>query len=87
MRKTCKIKRGNFFSSCNVFVFPVTYRNGWVDVWGLIANESIQHGKPVVATKAVGSVYKLIFEGQNGFVVGTRRYTGFSICNRKSEQG
>lgn len=62
-------KRGDFFSSCNVFVFPATYRNGWVDVWGLTVNEAIQHGKPVVATKAVGSAYELIFEGQNGFVV------------------
>jgi glycosyltransferase involved in cell wall biosynthesis len=59
--------RGNFFEQCDVFVYPVTYYKGWVDVWGLTINEAIQHGKIVIATDAVGSAYDLIESGVNGF--------------------
>lgn len=62
-------KRADFFICCDVFVFPATYRGGCVDVWGLTINEAIQHGKPVVATEAVGSAFELIAEGENGFLV------------------
>ena len=59
--------RGIFFSNCDIFVFPATFRNGCVDVWGLTVNEAIQHGKVVIATDAVGSAYELIYNGKNGF--------------------
>lgn len=61
--------RGNYFSQCDIFIYPVTYRTGWVDVWGLTLNEAIQHGKVVIATDAVGSAYDLIEEGVNGYRV------------------
>lgn len=61
--------RGNYFSQCDIFVYPVTYFKGWVDVWGLTINEAIQHGKPIVATDAVGSAYELIENGVNGYRV------------------
>ena len=59
--------RGNYFSQCNIFVYPVTYFKGRVDVWGLTINEAIQHGKIVIATDAVGSAYELIENGINGY--------------------
>lgn len=61
--------RGNYFSQCDIFVYPVSYYKGWVDVWGLTVNEAIQHGKPVIATNAVGSAYELIKHGVNGFML------------------
>ena len=61
--------RGNYFAQCDIFVYPVTYYLGWVDVWGLTLNEAIQHGKIVIATDAVGSAYELIEDGVNGFRV------------------
>lgn len=62
-------ERGNFFKQCNIFVYPVTYFKGRVDVWGLTVNEAIQHGKVVIATDAVGSAYELIKDGVNGYRV------------------
>lgn len=61
--------RENYFSQCDIFVYPVTYYKGWVDVWGLTVNEAIQHGKIVIATDAVGSAYELIENGVNGYRV------------------
>lgn len=61
--------RGNYFSQCDIFVYPVTYYKGTVDVWGLTLNEAIQHGKILIATDAVGSAYELIVEGINGYRV------------------
>ena len=61
--------RGNYFSQCNIFVYPVTYFKGRVDVWGLTINEAIQHGKIVIATDAVGSAYELIENGINGYQI------------------
>lgn len=61
--------RGNYFSQCDIFVYPVTYFKGRVDVWGLTLNEAIQHGKIVIATEAVGSAYELIENGVNGYQI------------------
>lgn len=61
------LKRGNYFEQCDVFVYPVTYYKGRVDVWGLAINEAIQHGKVIIATHAVGSAYELIEDNKNGY--------------------
>ena len=39
------------------------------EVWGLVVNESLASGVPVVTTSAVGSGPDLIKEGWNGFIV------------------
>lgn len=62
-------ERGNYFKQCDIFVYPVTYYKGRVDVWGLTLNEAIQHGKVLIATDAVGSAYELIEDGVNGYRV------------------
>lgn len=62
-------KRKNYFSQCDVFVFPCTFRGGWVDVWGLTNNEAMQYGKPVISTFAVGSAIDLIKPGINGYII------------------
>ena len=60
-------ERGNYFEQCDIFVYPVNYWTGWVDVWGLTINEAVQHGKVVITTDAVGSAYELIENGVNGY--------------------
>jgi glycosyltransferase involved in cell wall biosynthesis len=40
--------------------------------WGLVLNEAMQFGKPVIATEAVGAAYDLIEEPRNGFLVPER---------------
>ena len=59
--------RGNYFKQCDIFVYPVIYYKGRVDVWGLTLIEAIQYGKVIIATDAVGSSYELIEDGVNGF--------------------
>jgi glycosyltransferase involved in cell wall biosynthesis len=45
-------------------VLPARY-----EVWGLVVNEALAHGIPVVATDRVGAVDDLISDGVNGVVV------------------
>ena len=59
--------RGYYFQQCDIFVYPVIYYRGRVDVWGLTLNEAIQYGKVIIATEAVGSSYELIENNVNGF--------------------
>lgn len=59
--------RENLYKQCDVFVYPVTYRGGWVDVWGLTLNEALQHGRVLLASHAVGSAWNLIENGVNGW--------------------
>lgn len=57
-----------YFLICNVFVLPsITYVIG--EAWGLVLNEAMQFGKPVISTDAVGAAYDLIENGINGFMV------------------
>jgi len=52
----------------DVFVMPgITYRIA--EPWGLVLNEAMSFGKPVIATDAVGAAYELIRDGVNGFMV------------------
>lgn len=60
---------GFYYSICDVFVLPSTFRNYDAECWGLVLNEAMAFGKPVVSTDAVGGAYDLIKEGVNGFMV------------------
>lgn len=54
----------DYYIAADVFAFPTRE-----DIWGLVLNEAISYGLPVVSsTKAVAS-YELIREGENGFLV------------------
>lgn len=56
---------------CDVFVLPgINYVTG--EPWGLVLNEAMQFGKPVISTDAVGAAHDLIEEGINGFMVPER---------------
>ncbi len=48
----------------DVFVLAST-----IEPWGLVVNEAMACGLPVIASDRVGSVDDLVLEGQNGFVV------------------
>lgn len=53
-----------YYSLCNLFVLPASD-----EPWGLVLNEAMQFGKPVIATDGVGAAYDLIKDGVNGFMV------------------
>lgn len=57
-----------YYAIADVFVLPsITYGLG--EPWGLVLNEAMQFGKPVISTDAVGAAYDLIEDGVNGFMV------------------
>jgi glycosyltransferase involved in cell wall biosynthesis len=62
--KCAKNKVLEYLKVSNVFVFPSRE-----DIWGLVLNEAIAYGLPVISTKQVGSAYSLIDHGQNGYLI------------------
>jgi glycosyltransferase involved in cell wall biosynthesis len=55
------------YREADALVFPSLY-----DVWGLVVNEALAHGLPVIASDQVGAVDDLIEPGVNGLVVPAR---------------
>ena len=53
----------DLFASADVFVLP-----SLVDCWGLVVNEALHHGVPVVTTTAVGA-RELVADGRAGMLV------------------
>ena len=60
---------GYYYNLCDVFVLPSTFRDNDADCWGLVLNEVMFYGKPVISTTAVGGAYDLIKDGINGYRV------------------
>jgi glycosyltransferase involved in cell wall biosynthesis len=61
-----------FYSLCNVFVLPsisMPYSAPCNESWGLVINEAMSMGKPVITTTAAGAADDLVINGINGFVV------------------
>jgi len=52
-----------FYAIADVFVLPSED-----EPWGLVLNEAMCFGLPVIATDQVGAAYDLIRHGENGFV-------------------
>jgi poly(glycerol-phosphate) alpha-glucosyltransferase len=52
------------FSRADVFVLPSRY-----DGWGVVVNQAIGAGLPVICSDAVGAGYDLVESGRNGFRV------------------
>lgn len=53
-----------FYTISDLFVFPTLK-----DVWGLVVNEAMCCGLPVISTKAAGSSVDMIITGENGYIV------------------
>ena len=51
------------FAACDVFVLPSEE-----EPWGLIVNEAMAAGLPIVASRDVGAVADLVHDGENGHV-------------------
>jgi len=52
-----------FFARCEAFVLPSTREE-----WGLVVNEAMACGAPVIVSNRVGSHFDLVRDGGNGFV-------------------
>jgi len=64
----------SYYRMCDVFVLPARFVRDSVpsEAWGLVLNEVMSVGKPVVATDAVAGAFDLVEDGKNGFIVENR---------------
>src|SRR2546430_3298455 len=53
----------SFYDLCDVFVLPSTS-----EPWGLVVNEAMAAGRPVVVSDQVGCARDLVQNGLNGFI-------------------
>jgi glycosyltransferase involved in cell wall biosynthesis len=53
-----------YYAIADLFVLP-SYR----DVWGMVINEAMVCGLPIITTSEVGAATDLVREGENGFVI------------------
>ena len=56
------------YADSDVLVLPSRY-----EVWGLVINEALEHGLPIIATEGVGAVDDLVLDEVNGYVTRTGR--------------
>ncbi|NJN73121.1 MAG: glycosyltransferase family 4 protein [Limnothrix sp. RL_2_0] len=52
-----------FFQQADIFILPSRY-----DGWGVVVNQALGAGLPIVCSDAVGSAPDLVEAGQNGFI-------------------
>jgi glycosyltransferase involved in cell wall biosynthesis len=64
------IELRNLYAACDVLVVPSIATPTFREPWGLVVNEAMNQGLPVIATDAVGAVAGgLVRDGHNGLVV------------------
>lgn len=54
----------NYYMAADLFVLPSRE-----DIWGLVINEAMGYGVPVIATNQCGAALEMIEEGRNGAIV------------------
>jgi glycosyltransferase involved in cell wall biosynthesis len=54
----------SYYSKCKVLLFPTS-----LDTWGVVANEALSVGVPVIISPNAGAANDLIISGKNGFVL------------------
>jgi glycosyltransferase involved in cell wall biosynthesis len=52
-----------FYDLCDIFVLPSER-----EPWGLVVNEAMNAGKPIVASDAIGAARDLVLDGRSGYV-------------------
>jgi len=65
------------YAACDVFVLPSE-----AEPWGLVVNEAMCAGLPIVAARGVGSAADLVLPGENGAIFDARDIDGLAACLR-----
>lgn len=68
----------SFYHSCNVLILPSLY-----EPWGLVINEAMTAGLPVLVSTAVGARYDLVDKKNTGFVFDPTKPDTLLKCMRK----
>jgi glycosyltransferase involved in cell wall biosynthesis len=61
-----------FYKNCDLVVLPSVWLPYHCEAWGMVLNEAMQFGKPIITTDAVGAAPDLVQNGVNGFIVKNR---------------
>jgi glycosyltransferase involved in cell wall biosynthesis len=64
--------KGSIYSLGSFVVIPSIKTSITAEIWGMVLNEAMSLGKPVIATDAVGGAFDMIMNGFNGFIVKER---------------
>jgi glycosyltransferase involved in cell wall biosynthesis len=67
-----------FYDLCNIFVLPSIH-----ETWGLIVNEVMNAGRPIIVTDQVGCQPDLVHDGLNGFVYPALDVDALTVCLRR----
>jgi len=59
-----KAELDRYYNAADIFVLPTRE-----DIWGLVINEAMNYGLPVISTNACISGIELIHENENGYIV------------------
>ena len=52
-----------YYKACDIFVFPTRY-----DPWGLVVNEAMANGMPIISTNQSAAALHFIQDGKNGYI-------------------
>lgn len=63
-----------YYDASDVFVLPTRE-----DIWGLVVNEAMAHGLPVITTNKCVSGVELIEDGVNGYIVSVNDHKNLSL--------
>jgi len=61
------------YHACDVFALPSAY-----EPWGVVINEAVACGLPVIATEVVGAAVELVKHQTNGMIVRPRDVAGLA---------
>lgn len=75
-----------YYHLSDIFVLP-TCQRGNAEAWGLVINEAMSAGKPVVTTDAVGAADDLVKNGINGYVVPNNNIEEMYVALKKIIDG
>ncbi len=67
-----------FFAQANVFVLPSRY-----DGWGVVVNQALGAGLPIIASDQVGAAHDLVRENENGFLFSAGNTNALSETMRR----
>lgn len=62
-------EKASYYYACDILVTPSIFHHISYEPWGLVVNEAMAFGKPIIATTAVGAAYDLVENGRNGYIV------------------